>query len=79
MIFLWGAGRAILPVQAQHDFNLRFLHVTQLAVKHMSAQKTSGSVVTITSVLARKPIRDISTSWEQSWQPQELQESNRST
>src|SRR4029077_15107287 len=33
-----------------------FLHVTQLAVKQMLAQKTGGSVVTITAALARNPI-----------------------
>src|SRR4029077_6011189 len=33
-----------------------FLHVTQLAVKQMLAQKTVGSVVTITAALARNPI-----------------------
>src|SRR5215468_6612396 len=34
-----------------------FLYVTQLAVKQMLAQKTGGSVVTITAALARNPIR----------------------
>lgn len=33
-----------------------FLHVTQLAVKQMIAQKTGGSVVTITAALAENPI-----------------------
>src|SRR5437660_6024688 len=36
-----------------------FLHVTQLAIKQMLAQKTSGSIVTITAALARNPIRDV--------------------
>jgi NAD(P)-dependent dehydrogenase (short-subunit alcohol dehydrogenase family) len=36
-----------------------FLHVTQLAVKQMLAQKTGGSVVTITAALARNPIRGV--------------------
>src|SRR5437763_4592978 len=34
-----------------------FLYVTQLAVKQMLAQRTGGSVVTITAALARNPIR----------------------
>jgi NAD(P)-dependent dehydrogenase (short-subunit alcohol dehydrogenase family) len=34
-----------------------FLYVTQLAVKQMLAQKTGGSIVTITAALARNPIR----------------------
>src|SRR6058998_1475069 len=33
-----------------------FLYVTQLAIKHMLAQKTGGSIVTITAALARNPI-----------------------
>jgi NAD(P)-dependent dehydrogenase (short-subunit alcohol dehydrogenase family) len=33
-----------------------FLYVTQLAVKQMLAQKTGGSIVTITAALARNPI-----------------------
>jgi NAD(P)-dependent dehydrogenase (short-subunit alcohol dehydrogenase family) len=36
-----------------------FLYVTQLAIKHMLAQKTGGSIVTITAALARNPIRGI--------------------
>jgi len=36
-----------------------FLHVTQLAIKQMLAQKTSGSIVTITAALARNPIRGV--------------------
>src|SRR5437763_42597 len=36
-----------------------FLYVTQLAVKQMLAQKTSGSIVTITAALARNPIRGV--------------------
>src|SRR5262249_28542265 len=35
-----------------------FLYVTQLAIKQMLAQKTGGSVVTITA-LARNPIRGV--------------------
>jgi NAD(P)-dependent dehydrogenase (short-subunit alcohol dehydrogenase family) len=34
-----------------------FLYVTQLVVKQMLAQKTGGSIVTITAALARNPIR----------------------
>jgi NAD(P)-dependent dehydrogenase (short-subunit alcohol dehydrogenase family) len=34
-----------------------FLYVAQLAVKQMVAQKTGGSIVTITAALARNPIR----------------------
>jgi NAD(P)-dependent dehydrogenase (short-subunit alcohol dehydrogenase family) len=34
-----------------------FLYITQLAVKQMLAQKTGGSIVTITAALARNPIR----------------------
>ena len=34
-----------------------FLYVTQLAIKQMFAQKTGGSIVTITAALARNPIR----------------------
>src|SRR3954451_16528604 len=33
-----------------------FLYVTQLAVKQMLAQKSGGSIVTITAALARNPI-----------------------
>ncbi len=36
-----------------------FLYVTQLAIKQMLAQKTGGSIVTITAALARNPIRDV--------------------
>src|SRR5271156_3639274 len=36
-----------------------FLYVTQLSVKQMLAQKTGGSVVTITAALARNPIRGV--------------------
>src|SRR3954452_8936419 len=36
-----------------------FLYVTQLAVRQMLAQKTGGSIVTITAALARNPIRGI--------------------
>src|SRR5258706_8231013 len=34
-----------------------FLYVTQLSVKQMLAQKTGGSIVTITAAPARKPMR----------------------
>jgi NAD(P)-dependent dehydrogenase (short-subunit alcohol dehydrogenase family) len=34
-----------------------FLYVTQLSIKQMLAQKTGGSIVTITAALARNPIR----------------------
>jgi NAD(P)-dependent dehydrogenase (short-subunit alcohol dehydrogenase family) len=36
-----------------------FLYVTQLALKQMLAQKTGGSVVTITAALARNPVRGV--------------------
>jgi NAD(P)-dependent dehydrogenase (short-subunit alcohol dehydrogenase family) len=36
-----------------------FLYLTQLAVKQMLAQKTGGSIVTITAALARNPIRGV--------------------
>jgi NAD(P)-dependent dehydrogenase (short-subunit alcohol dehydrogenase family) len=36
-----------------------FLYVTQLSVKQMLAQKTGGSIVTITASLARNPIRGV--------------------
>jgi NAD(P)-dependent dehydrogenase (short-subunit alcohol dehydrogenase family) len=36
-----------------------FLYVTQLSIKQMLAQKTGGSVVTITAALARNPIRGL--------------------
>jgi NAD(P)-dependent dehydrogenase (short-subunit alcohol dehydrogenase family) len=32
-----------------------FLYVTQLSIKHMLAQKTGGSIVTITAALAPTP------------------------
>jgi NAD(P)-dependent dehydrogenase (short-subunit alcohol dehydrogenase family) len=56
-----------------------FLYVTQLAIKHMLAQKTGGSIVTITAALARNPIRDRITSKEELWQPQVSLELNRPT
>ena len=34
-----------------------FLYLTQLTIKQMLAQKTGGSIVTITAALARNPIR----------------------
>ena len=36
-----------------------FLYVTQLVIKEMVAQKTGGSIVTITAALARNPIRGV--------------------
>jgi len=36
-----------------------FLYVTQLAIKQMLAQKTGGSIATITAALARNPIRGV--------------------
>jgi NAD(P)-dependent dehydrogenase (short-subunit alcohol dehydrogenase family) len=36
-----------------------FLYLTQLAIKQMLAQKTGGSVVTVTAALARNPIRGV--------------------
>jgi NAD(P)-dependent dehydrogenase (short-subunit alcohol dehydrogenase family) len=36
-----------------------FLYVTQLVIKQMLAQKTGGSIVTITAALARNPIRGL--------------------
>jgi NAD(P)-dependent dehydrogenase (short-subunit alcohol dehydrogenase family) len=36
-----------------------FLYLTQLAVRQMLAQKTGGSIVTITAALARNPIRGV--------------------
>jgi NAD(P)-dependent dehydrogenase (short-subunit alcohol dehydrogenase family) len=36
-----------------------FLYLTQLSIKHMLAQKTGGSIVTITAALARNPIRGV--------------------
>jgi NAD(P)-dependent dehydrogenase (short-subunit alcohol dehydrogenase family) len=38
---------------------LGFIHITQLAVKQMQAQKTGGSVVSITGALANNPIAGI--------------------
>ncbi|MFL5327847.1 MAG: SDR family NAD(P)-dependent oxidoreductase [Gemmataceae bacterium] len=37
-----------------------FLYVSQLVFKQMLAQKTGGSIVTITAALARNPIRGVS-------------------
>ena len=39
-----------------------FLYVTQLSIKQMLAQKTGGSIVTITAALARNPIRGVTAS-----------------
>src|SRR5436309_3550355 len=36
-----------------------FLYVTQLSIKQLLAQKTGGSIVTITAALARNPIRGV--------------------
>ena len=36
-----------------------FLYLTQLSIKQMLAQKTDGSIVTITAALARNPIRGV--------------------
>ncbi len=36
-----------------------FLYLTQLSVKQMLAQRTGGSIVTITAALARNPIRGV--------------------
>src|SRR5437667_1236225 len=36
-----------------------FLYVTQLSIKQMLAQKTGGSIVTITAALARNPMRGV--------------------
>ena len=36
-----------------------FLYVTQLGIKQMLAQKTGGSIVTITAALARNPVRGV--------------------
>src|SRR5882724_2467847 len=36
-----------------------FLYITQLAIKQMLAQKTGGSIVTITAALAHNPIRGV--------------------
>jgi NAD(P)-dependent dehydrogenase (short-subunit alcohol dehydrogenase family) len=39
-----------------------FVYITQLAIKQMLAQKTGGSIVTITAALARNPIRGFTAS-----------------
>ena len=39
-----------------------FIHVTQLAVKQMLAQKTGGSIVSITAALAANPIAGVTAS-----------------
>jgi NAD(P)-dependent dehydrogenase (short-subunit alcohol dehydrogenase family) len=39
-----------------------FLYVTQLAIIQMLAQKTGGSIVTITAALARNPMRGVTAS-----------------
>jgi NAD(P)-dependent dehydrogenase (short-subunit alcohol dehydrogenase family) len=39
-----------------------FLYITQLAIKQMLAQRTGGSIVTITAALARNPIRGVTAS-----------------
>lgn len=39
-----------------------FIYITQLAIKQMLAQKTGGSIVTITAALARNPIRGVNAS-----------------
>jgi NAD(P)-dependent dehydrogenase (short-subunit alcohol dehydrogenase family) len=39
-----------------------FLYVTQLSIRQMLAQKTGGSIVTITAALARNPIRSVKAS-----------------
>jgi NAD(P)-dependent dehydrogenase (short-subunit alcohol dehydrogenase family) len=39
-----------------------FLYVTQLSIKQTLAQKTGGSIVTITAALARNPIRGVTAS-----------------
>jgi NAD(P)-dependent dehydrogenase (short-subunit alcohol dehydrogenase family) len=36
-----------------------FLYITQFSIKQMLAQKTGGSIVTITAALARNPIRGV--------------------
>ena len=40
-----------------------FIHITQLAVKQMQAQKTGGSIVSITAALADNPIAGIPLRW----------------
>jgi NAD(P)-dependent dehydrogenase (short-subunit alcohol dehydrogenase family) len=39
-----------------------FLYITQLCIKQMLAQKTGGSIVTITAALANHPIRGVTAS-----------------
>ena len=39
-----------------------FLYVTQLVIKQMLAQKTGGSIVTVTAALARNPMRGVTAS-----------------
>jgi NAD(P)-dependent dehydrogenase (short-subunit alcohol dehydrogenase family) len=39
-----------------------FLYVTQLVIKQMLAQKSGGSIVTITAALARNPMRGVTAS-----------------
>ena len=39
-----------------------FLYVTQLSIKQMLAQRTGGSIATITAALARNPIRGVTAS-----------------
>jgi NAD(P)-dependent dehydrogenase (short-subunit alcohol dehydrogenase family) len=39
-----------------------FLYVTQLSIRQMLAQKTGGSIVTITAALARNPMRGVTAS-----------------
>ena len=39
-----------------------FLYITQLFIKQMLAQKSGGSIVTITAALARNPIRGVTAS-----------------
>jgi NAD(P)-dependent dehydrogenase (short-subunit alcohol dehydrogenase family) len=39
-----------------------FLYITQLSIKQMLAQKTGGSIVTITASLARNPVRGVTAS-----------------
>lgn len=49
--------------QLLSDTNLRgYLHLTQLAVKQMLAQKTGGSVISITTTLADHPIAGVNAS-----------------
>ena len=36
-----------------------FLYITQLTIKQLLAQKTGGSIVTITAALARNPVRGV--------------------